>query len=101
MSTTTRTKAEIQKEIANLEKIEVHVATNQGTYGGNDAARKIGSGRPAHANREVYETVAGRVRTTGPGEDAAPGRMRQINGRQLTDYRRQVAALRAELRQAR
>jgi hypothetical protein len=98
--TTTRTKAEIQAEIANLEKIEVHVETNQGTYGASEACRKVGTGDPAFANREVYETVGGVRRETGPDEDEAPGRMRKIGHESLSRYRKQLATLKVELKRA-
>ena len=99
-TTTTRTKAEILREIDNLLKIEVHVETNQGTYGAAEAVRKVRTGDPAYANREVYETVGGTRRETGPGEDRAPGYMRRIGYTSLSEYRQQVAALRAELKHA-
>lgn len=101
MPKTKRTKSEIGEEIANLLKIEVHIETNQGTYGPTEACRKVGTGDPAFANREVYETVGGVRRERGPDEADAPGRMRTINRDRLAEYRKQVAALRAELKNAR
>ena len=97
---TTRTKDEIRAEIDNLMKIEVHVDTNQGTYGATEAVRKGGCGDPRFADREVYETVGGDKRETGPDADHASGRMRPIGSKTLSDYRKQVAALRAEMRKA-
>lgn len=88
----------IRREIVDIERVEVHVETNQGTYSGADAVRKCGTGDPAYANREVYETVGGSVRTTGPSEDCAPGYMRDCGRSRLSALRRRVAALRAALR---
>ena len=100
-TTKTRSREEIQAEIDTIVKIEVHVATNQGTYSNHDAVRAVGVGDPALANREVYETVGGARRATGPSEEMAPGRMRRINTATLAGYRQTLAALRAELRTAR
>lgn len=88
----------ILAEIEAVQKIEHHVETNEGTYGAVEACRKVGSGDPAFANRQVYETVAGERRATGPDEEDAPGRMRQLNRDSLAADRRRVADLRAELR---
>lgn len=98
---TTKTVADLRREIAALERVEVHVETNQGTYGPGDAVRAIGVSDPAFANREVYETVGGTRRASGPSEDRAPGRMRAINRDRLSDLRKRLADLRAELRKAR
>lgn len=92
---------EIMSEIKTLNAIEVHVETNDGTYGGTEAVRKCGTGDPRWATRNVYETVGGQVRSTGPSEDRAPGRMRSIGRRELADLRKRVAELRAMLRTAR
>lgn len=80
--------AEIRVEVAELEATEIHVETNQGTYG---------SGDPAFCNREVYETVGGVRREKGPGEVDAPGRMRKINREQMKTLRGQVKALRGKI----
>jgi hypothetical protein len=96
----TTTKAQLQAEIDTLLRIDVHVRTNQGTYGASEAARKVGSGDPRFANREEYETVAGSKRASGPDEDDAPGRMRDIGSRTLIEYRAKVAALRQQMRAA-
>jgi hypothetical protein len=107
MSTTTKsyevggTIEDCLAAIRTLEATEVHVETNQGTYGAAEACRKVGTGDPAHGNREVYETVGGTRRATGPDEDRAPGRMRRINAETLADYRKQLAAWRRALAAAR
>jgi hypothetical protein len=98
--TATRTRSEIKAEIGNLLKIEVHIQTNQGTYGNAEACRKVGNGSSEFANREVYETVGGTRRETGPSEDNAPGTMRSINRQRLADLRSQVAELKQELKRA-
>lgn len=90
-----------QDAIRNLERTELHVETNQGTYGAQEACRKVGSGDTRFANREVYETVGGVRRETGPSEDRAPGYMRRINADQMRDYRAQLAAWRRALSDAR
>ena len=94
---TTMTIMDLRREIAALEAVEVHVSTNQGTYGALEACRKIGSGDPRFANREVYETVGGARRETGPDEDCAPGRMRQINRQLLAGKRAELSQLRSRL----
>lgn len=101
LSTATEILAEIAAEIAEIEAEEVHVETNQGTYGSAEAARKVGCGDPAFANREVYETVGGKRRETGPGAGRAPGYMRQINADYMARLRAEVADLRKTLRQRR
>lgn len=93
-----RTKETIQKEINELLAVEVCVETNDGTYGAAEACRCVGTGDPAFATRNVYETVGGKTRYTGPREDRAPGRMRAGGRAVLADYRRQLADLRAELK---
>lgn len=85
----------IDDEIRTLEAVEVHVRTNQGTYGANECCRRVGTGDPAYGNREVYVTVGGRVRETGPGESRAPGYMRDIGSRHLSELREQLARLKA------
>lgn len=95
---TTTERERIQDEIDALTQIEVHVRTNQGTYGAVDACRLCGTGDPRFANREEYETVGGLKRTTGPDEQHAPGRMRDIGSATLAHYRHRVAALREKLR---
>src|SRR5690606_8333340 len=80
-----------------LANVEVLVSTNQGTYGLQEAARKVGAGDPRVADRNVYETVGGRVRTTGPDEADAPGRMRHVGRSELRDLREQLQALREEI----
>lgn len=96
----TTTRQEIQSEIDALLKIEVHVQTNQGTYGATEACRKVGCGDPMFANREVYETVGRTRRETGPDADDAPGYMRPIGRELLNDLRKRLAALRAKLKSA-
>jgi len=100
MTTTTRTKMEITKEIDALSAVEYMVATNSGTYGSGEACKKVGTGDPMFATRSVYETVGGAVRETGPDEDDAPGTMRRINANQLSSDRKRLTDLRAELRSA-
>lgn len=92
----------LEKQIRDLESTEIHVETNQGTYGATEACRKVGCGDPAFADRDVYETVGGgRRRERGPSEDRAPGRMRRINSEAMADLRRKLADLREQLRKAR
>lgn len=56
------------------------VETNQGTYGDVEACRKVGTGDPRHANRDVYQRVNGTRYSRGPDEADAPGRMRVLTG---------------------
>jgi len=89
--------ANIRDEIKALESVEYLVETNQGTYGAQESCRKVGTGDPASADRNVYETVGGRRRETGPGEDRAPGYMRQINRDSLSADRKRLADLHKSL----
>ena len=101
-TTTTKTVAELERAIRTLEASEIHVQTNQGTYGATEAHRKIGTGDPQFADREVYETVgSGECRSTGPDEDDAPGRMRRIGTDALSDARSELKRLREELKRLR
>lgn len=86
-------------EIRELESREYLVATNQGTYSAQEACRKVGTGDPAFADRNVYETVGGKKRTTGPDHDDAPGRMREFPGNRqdMGADRKRLAELRKEL----
>jgi len=90
---------DLQREIDSLLRVEVHVETNQGTYGATEAGRKVGTSDPAFANREVYETVAGTRRETGPSEERAPGRMRRVNAGQMSRLRADLKHLRTRLRE--
>ncbi len=95
-----RTKNEIQSEIETLSRVEHLVETNQGTYGSREAASKVGTGDPAFAERNVYETVGGSRRATGPSEDLSPGLRRRINSGVMSRDRERLAALKAALRSA-
>lgn len=90
---------EIYDEIEALERIEVHIATNQGTYGATEAGRKCGTGDPRFANREIYETVGGKRRETGPDAEDMPGRLRWINQEQMSRLRSELADLRKRARE--
>lgn len=87
---------EIKAEIASLQRKEYLVATNAGTYSSREAQRSVGSGDPAVSTRNVYETVEGLKRATGPADDAAPGQMRNLSRAELTaDHRRLAELLKA------
>jgi hypothetical protein len=92
--------AQLAKQCDELARREVHVETNQGTYGANEACRKVGTGDPAFANREVYETVGGTRRETGPDANDAPGRMRKIGYDALRSLRAELKKLRSEAEKA-
>lgn len=94
----TRTTASIQAEIDTLRSVEYLVGTNSGTFGATEACRKCGTGDPRFATRNIYETVGGSRRETGPDETDAPGYMRRINAESLSADRRRLTDL---LRQAR
>lgn len=90
----------LKREIDAISRVEVHLETNQGTYGAGEACRKVGTGDPHFANREVYETVGGKRRSTGPDADDAPGRMRLIGTEEMSRLRKRLADLRAALAEA-
>lgn len=92
-----QSKDEIREEIATLEATEFLVSTNAGTYGAAEAYRSVGCGDPQFADHNVYETVGGKRREAGPGEDRAPGYMRRINADAMTEARRRLNRLRREL----
>jgi hypothetical protein len=92
MATQTTTAENLKQQIRTLELTEVHIQTNQGTYTDGD---------PAFKNREVYETVGGARRETGPSEADAPGRMRHINAAAIAAARSELVRLREELKAAR
>ena len=96
MTTTHKSRTEIQSEINTLLNVEHLVETNAGTYGDGDVVRAGCTG--GMAERNVYETVGGQRRATGPSEDRAPGRMRRINRETMSDDRKRVADLKAALR---
>lgn len=87
----------IENEIATLNQVEYLVATNSGTYGAEECGQKVGCGDPAFGDRNVYETVGGRVRATGPDHNDAPGRMRQVNAAALKTDRKRRDLLKREL----
>ena len=70
------------------------IETNSGTYGPEEARRKVGSSVPEVAERNVYETVGGRQREEGPGATSAPGRMRRLDRTALDEDREKLKALR-------
>ena len=89
---------QIEAEIRDLARVEFLIETNSGTFGAAEACRKIGTGDPAFATRNVYETVGGNKRSTGPDEDDAPGRMRRINADSMSEYRGRLDRLKKLLR---
>lgn len=88
----------IRAEIEALRGVEYLIETNSGTFGAGEASRKMRTSDPAFATRNVYETVGGSRRVTGPDEDRAPGRMRAISRAALSADRKRLADL---IRQAR
>jgi hypothetical protein len=89
---------QIEAEIRDLERVEILIETNEGTFGESEACRMVGTGDPAFATRRVYERVGGGKRATGPDEDDAPGRMRRINADSMSEHRQRLAGLRKLLR---
>lgn len=98
MTTTLKSRTEIQSEINTLIQVEHLIETNAGTYGDGDVIRTGCTG--GMAERNMYETVGGQRRETGPSEDRAPGLMRQINRETMSKNRKRLADLRAALRTA-
>lgn len=84
------------QQIKTLSEERVLVATNAGTFGATEAARKVGSGDPRHATRNVYEMVGGGIVAEGPEESDAPGRMRRIGDAALAAKRATLAKLQSE-----
>ena len=76
MTTTKMSVAEMKARIAELEATEECVRHNEGTFGGADARRMVGTADPKFAVRAEYETVGGQRRATGPDLDRTPGKMR-------------------------
>jgi len=93
--------SDLAREIDTLSKVEYCVETNEGTYGGSDGVRAIGTGDQRYCNYSVYETVGGFRRHVGCDKSRAPGRARYLNRDSLSDDRKRLAELRRELREAR
>jgi len=89
--------ASVQREISQLAQVKYVVETNEGTYGPEEAARKVGTGDPMFATRRVYETVAGQRTETGPDAEDAPGYTRQVNAMALSAERKKLQALEQRL----
>lgn len=85
----------LRAEARELAAREYLVATNQGTYSAQEACRKIGTGDPRHADRDVFETVGGGSRVTGPAEGSdLPGYMRGVSTDNLKADRKRLAEIR-------
>lgn len=78
----------------------VLVATNSGTYGAAEAARKCGTGDPRFADHRIYERVGGGKRHEGMDLDRMPGRLRSVGREALKAKRQQLQQLIAERRSA-
>ncbi len=103
---TTKTKAsqiaKLETEAKEIAATVIMVATNEGTYSAIEAQRAIGTGDPAYADRKVYERIGdGVISSTGPSEDDAPGRMRQINSEAVNQLRAKLRSLREQIKAAR
>lgn len=71
-------------------------SSNAGTFGPAEAVSKVGTSDPKFAERNVYEQVGtGKIRTTGPEQDNAPGRMRHFT-KALREKKQELVALRAK-----
>lgn len=92
------TREQIQAEINALEQVEHVIETNEGTYGLGDCQRAGVSGDPKFSTRNVYETVGGVRRESGPTIERTPGRMRRINCETMADDRKRLADLRRQMR---
>lgn len=64
-----RTREDLDREIEALQKREILVATNEGTYSGGD---------PAYKTYRIYEEVGGGERHEGCDIDRAPGNIRRF-----------------------
>jgi len=84
--------AEVRLEIAALQIKEHLVETNDGTFGAEEAGRKIGTADPKFATRRVYKTASGARRETGPSANEAPGYTRH--------FRTEITEAKASLRDA-
>lgn len=92
------TNKEIETEIKSLQRKEYLIASNAGTYSPMEARRAVGSGDPAVATRNIYETVGGLKRSTGPRAEIAPGRMLSLSSRALGEDRKRVTDLQKMLK---
>lgn len=98
MDTTTTLRQQIdalRDAITELARREHCVGHNEGTYGAAECQRKTGSGQPRAGLVEVYETVGGRRRRTGP--DNAPGVVRYCTPLALTEDRRRLKEMQDHL----
>lgn len=94
-----RLDAEERQAVARLAEVEYLIETNQGTYSAAEAGQKVGCGETHFADRNVYETVGGVRRETGPSEADAPGRMIRLkkNCEALASLRKSLARMRKDL----
>jgi hypothetical protein len=83
----------IERRIAEL-SADTLAETNQGTYGAAEAARKVGTGDPAHADYRVYESLDGTRRVAGCDPARAPGRARRLRADSAVARRAEVGRLR-------
>jgi hypothetical protein len=83
----------IERRIAEL-SADMLVETNEGTYGAAEAARKVGTGDPAHADYRVYESPDGTRRVAGCDPARAPGRARRLRADSAVARRAEVVRLR-------
>ncbi len=88
------------EKLQDLYMTEVLIETNEGTFGAEEAMRKIGTGDPTFCTYRTYIRVGdGRQRTEGLDPAKAPGRARPLGWRQLRSLRSQLRALEAAMRE--
>lgn len=88
----------LKNEARELAAQLVLIATNDGTFGAAESLKAVGNGDTRSATRKVFERVGdGKIETSGPSHDDAPGTMRQFHG-EIKEKREQLAKLRAEIK---
>lgn len=96
----TSSKAQLEKQAAELSAREILVETNDGTYSAAEAQRATGTGLPESNTYRVYAIVGGGTRHDGCAKDRAPGRGRALNRTELAAAQKQLAEIRRQIRAA-
>lgn len=98
LSTTSKIDA-LKETIRSLEQEEVLIATNEGTFGCNEAVLKVGCSQPEFCNYRVYESIGDMSRRhEGCDIAKAPGYERYINRDILCKKRQQLTTMKIELK---
>jgi hypothetical protein len=81
-----------------LEAMWILTATNEGTYGAEEAVRKVGSGSPEFADCHIYARVGDKkTMVEGCDPEKAPGMIRYFH-RELDRRRKEIAEINRQIK---